>query len=273
MSIKPLLLLLFLVSMPLLAEPPLIVRHHTPAWSAITNADGSGLYHQVFKEVFAYSNVQVKAAYLPLLRALADVEQGKADMAGGIGLGDERFLYASQPIYQSRVSAFFHKKLVKNWQGMETIKQHEDQTVVSVGMGKLINIKGFEVNSRYQALNMLLRKRALYYVDATELFEGLYQGDYSKHFNSQQGSKYHAPFNPAQYTYRSISDVSAYMVFQKSERGEKIKALFESGFKTLFESGRLLEIYKQWGFERAIVKILLDADAGVTPVNALTLYR
>ncbi len=270
---KYLLILLLLFSTPVLAQPPLIVRHHTPAWSAITNADGSGLYHQIFMEVFAYSNVQVKAVYLPLLRALSDVEQGKADMAGGIGLGDKRFLYASHPIYQSRVSAFFNKKLLEDWQGLVTIKQYEDQTVLSVGMGKLINIKGFEVNSRYQALNMLLRKRALYYVDATELFEGLYQGDYGKHFNGEQGSQHHVSFDPTQYTYRSISDVSAYIVFQKSERGQKIKALYESGFKTLLESGRLLQIYKQWGFERAIVKILLDADAGATPANTLSLYR
>ncbi len=270
---KYLLVLLLLQCVPVLAQPPLIVRHHTPEWSALTNPDGSGLYHQVFKEIFAYSNVQVKAAYFPLLRALSHVELGKADMAGGIGLGDKRFFYAVHPVYQSRVSAFFNIKRVKNWQGLETIKQFEDQTVVSVGMGKLINIKGFEVNSRMQALNMVLRKRALFYVDATELFEGLYLGDYSKHFDNLEGTASHAPFDPAQYTHRSISDVSVYMVFQKSERGQKIKTLFEAGFKALYESGRLLEIYQEWGFEKAIVKVLLDADAGTSPRNILSLYR
>ncbi|MHC4886340.1 MAG: hypothetical protein ACYTGH_14780 [Planctomycetota bacterium] len=143
-----------------------MINYITPAWKGLTNRDESGLYFELIRKSFAHSNVRLEIKFGPLNRALLLVKNGKCDLAGATDktFGDD-VLYAHHPIYRSETMALFERHRLKNWNGMKTILANPRRCAGSQVMGAQIGGTIHEVNSRTQALQMLLRNRVDYYID------------------------------------------------------------------------------------------------------------
>jgi len=94
-------------------------------------------------------------------------------------------------------------------------------------------LTGEEVEDRVSALKMVLFNRADYYFDNYEqLNDTIKKNDIT--------------FDMNDYRIEVIVSINLYMTFSSTERGKKIKDLYDKGIEQLFRTGELEEIYKKW---------------------------
>jgi len=230
------------------AEEPQVIRFHATEWKDLTNKDGTGLYHEILQRIFESQGFEIEATYFPFRRTLLNVSIDEADIAGATTNDQPDLLPARNPIWVSRNSALFHKKMLPTWEGLRTIILNPNTSVSSPGIGKMIGVDIYEVPSRDQALNMVLDKRMRYYVDDYETLTKLKAGE--KNVVGFEGWKPPSSINNFdwdRFVIRDVRSVPAYMVFQNNEKGRRLRDLFDSEFEKLHRSGELIKIYEKWG--------------------------
>lgn len=233
------------------------LRFHTGSWTGITNEDGTGLYHEILQRIYAPHGIEVEVTYFPVKRALMNVANGDADMAGATNKADQGQIRAKHPIWVSMNCALFEKNRLSEWNGLQTIEENRGRVVSSYGMGRMVGVKIHEVTTRTQALNMMLDGRMDYYADTQETLTKLLAGDTTVigfEEGKQPGEMPH--FKRSLYVVRNIKATPAYMIFSDTDRGRRFRDIFDEGFKKLHESGELAKIYKNWNLESVMPKKL-----------------
>ena len=114
-------ILTVVVSFPLLAEEIKEVHWVSDVWENYTNADGTGLYHEIVNSVFDLYGIKVVPEYVPWLRALSYIETGRADMTGGLD-PTKKFIQSKYPLTVVRECVFFRKNKFDKWEGIKTLE-------------------------------------------------------------------------------------------------------------------------------------------------------
>ncbi|OUR94179.1 hypothetical protein A9Q84_17915 [Halobacteriovorax marinus] len=236
----------------------------TPAWNGLTNSDGTGLYHEIIKEIFKTQGLKVKILIQPFKRCLKEVKVGTADLAGGVmpESYSKKFLYAKKPIYVDDIGTLFHKSLLPTWNKIKTIKENLDTTVGPIYLGETIEagLKFTELKTRKQCLEFLIKKRAKYLVDASNILENILKEKSTTDQNSSLGfeeSKMKKTkktktleFNKSDYVIKKLVYRRFHMLFTNNQRGKLIKKSFDQGMKELIKRKSLSKLYKKWKFSK-----------------------
>lgn len=215
------------------------IRWGTEVWEGYTDKDGSGIFTKVLKRIFESQGIKLSVTNYPLKRALHLTRSGKLDLAGGIPKDVEystQHIQAKYPIAVTRISAFYHKDTIQDWNGLTSIN---GKKIVSTHIvGGMIGLKSneyLEVATRKQTLSLVLRKRFDLYIDDEKLL-----------FSTVNNNK--EKFNLNDYKIETVLSEGWYLISTNNERGRKIIDLFNKGMEELKESGELNTLYNDAGF-------------------------
>lgn len=207
-----------------------------PSWEGFTNRDGTGLYHEILNEVFGLYGIRVKRVYVPSERALQLVKEGTADFQTCYDAVEEPFILAKHPMYANQFHVFFNKEAVGPWQGVESLR--DKRVACRIGYYTEDNfsvpVKLHPVKTGVAALNMVILGRMDFYVDDRNFIE----------ISLKENT---IPIDMADFDIQPAGSRAYYPVFYPSERGLRIKALYEQGMERLFREGRLQPIFERWG--------------------------
>lgn len=231
-------LLVYIMSVSFgIAEEIREIRWATPEWENYTDKDGSGFYNELMSRIFESRQITLIRSYVPWKRALVMVQNGDADMTGTEN-PNETYLQSTYPIFQSIESVWFKKSIIKEWKGLESLKGRKGvwyQGYLESAPEELIPfLQGRDVRTRIQAVKVVVNERgADYYFDnKDQMMRTIQSAD--------------IPLNLDEYQIETVYIGEMNWQFHKSERGEKIRAIFDQGFKELYCSGELLQLYEKW---------------------------
>ncbi|WP_073611484.1 type 2 periplasmic-binding domain-containing protein [Desulfopila aestuarii] len=206
-----------------------------PSWDRFTNEDGSGLYHDIIKQVFA--GYAVKHFYVPTVQANSMVAIGRADIKMCETKEIEHLVLASLPMYENDFYALYLREKFEPWEGDLTIKGQ--RLVWREGYYSKIDfavpIDFTEVRSGESALKMVIYDRADFYIDDLNLINQSFVN---------AGEKY----DPAKFGLEIVGTRKYFPVFADTPRGHKLRNHYEKEIERLYREGALQQVYTHWNF-------------------------
>ncbi len=232
----PIMLLLLLPSAAWASDIAEVVST-SPAWDTFTNEDGSGLYHEILREVFALYNVSVRHEYATSNRAGEMVLDGSADMMTCEDVARSPLELARYPLYSNAFYAFFNKKRIGPWKGTQSLWGK----VVLVQPGYYsaanfpvpVNIR--EVMTGAQAVSMILMDRADFYVDDLALIK-------------ESLAANTIVYEKDEFATRQVGNRAYFPLFNSTPRAKQVRRMYEEGMLRLYREGKLQPIYAKWGY-------------------------
>lgn len=208
----------------------------SPSWNTFTNKDGTGLYHEVMREVFALHDIPVRHEYSKSSRSEELVIQNSADIMTCDDKTSPPLVMSRFPMYQNVFHVFYRKNRIGPWKGVETLRDKEilsqpsfyDQSNFSVP----VKIK--EVMTGAQALSIILRDRSDFYADDLILIK-------------QSIEESSESFDMIDFEIQEVGRRSYHPLFNTTERGMQLMRIFDDGILKLHKAGKLKPIYQKWG--------------------------
>lgn len=216
------------------------IRWVTESWQNYTNEDGSGLYNDILRAVFA--EYQLETVYIPWKRALLEVKNGSADITGATSAVNG-YSSSHYPILSAPTSILYKKSDV-NYTNLASLENYvgvwagpyEDE--LFQGIDKSF-FNGFSVQERDTAYKLLLSGRADYFLDTRALQQA---------WLASQELTSAGKFKAEDYVIVNVSRLNLYMIFTDNERGGKLKEIFDHGIDKLKQQGELRKIYEKYQF-------------------------
>jgi polar amino acid transport system substrate-binding protein len=209
----------------------------TVVWDGYTQKDGVGLYHDLFKLIFADKGIKVNVKYDPFKRCIVDLESGVCDMTPGAYKehANDKVVLSAKLIGVDLLSVAY-KTGAGKW---SSDKDFEGKTVgwlrgydFDVNGTIKGNIKKLEYDEVGTALKMLLLGRM----------------DYMVEYKSEMEKLIAALPKPADVTV--VQDVvqgkEYYMGFSVTPRGKALAQIWNDGFAELEKAGKLKELYAKY---------------------------
>ncbi len=207
----------------------------SPSWQGFTSPDGTGLYHDLVRAVFELRGDVVRHQEVPAKRGLIMVREGRADMY----MCDTEIFSGLQmsglPMYEGEFHALFLAGEFPKWDGIASLKNRK--LVWRLGYYSpgdfAVPIRFEETVTGTEALTRVLRGSADFYIDDLNLIR-------------ETIASSPTPIDESLYQIESVGFRQYFPVFAVSERGRKLREIFEKGMIELARQGRLRPIYDKW---------------------------
>ena len=210
------------------------IRLASESWEDITNEDGSGLYWDIFRTVYEPLGISVAFDIVPYARSVKMVENKEADAAVGSYADEFEALFPEWSFDKDIVVAVFKQGTVEQWKGEASLK------------GRLGWIRSYEydqylkephefveIDTRKSALKMLQIGRIDFFLDArTDILAELAKGE----------------VNREEFQIEILFKLDLYLAFADTERGRKLRTMFDERMAELVPSGKLKPLFEKWGF-------------------------
>ncbi|TDT86981.1 amino acid ABC transporter substrate-binding protein (PAAT family) [Pseudodesulfovibrio indicus] len=207
-----------------------------PSWESFTNADGTGLYHEVLEAVFALYGIKVRHEYVPSDRADELVRLGWVDMMICDDRAEPPLRLARYPLYANDYYVLYDKDRVGEWRGGETLRDKE----IAAQKGFYhqwdfpVPVRIREMASGVKCLEMVLLGRSDFYVDDMAFIEESIRASGARPDRSR-------------YLARKAGNRSYHPVFNTTPRSDMVIKMYDDGMLRLHKSGALEPIYEKWG--------------------------
>jgi hypothetical protein len=209
----------------------------SPIWDKYIGADGSGLYIDILDAVFPSKYYKITRQVAPWRRSILMIKNNRADITGGM-LKTDSGLYATYPISLNEEGVFFRKNSIHH---LEEINDLSDYFGVWYAgffndiYNNNLGLQGMAVNTREQAARLLLmdNRNVDYYFDEKELM-------------FQTFRKIGLISFPKEFKYKKIRTSTLFMKFSNTNKGQKLRQLYDAGIKKLFCTNALKKIYAKW---------------------------
>ena len=207
-----------------------------PSWANFTNKDGTGLYHDILREIFTPLGIEVVHEYMPTPRAYEQVAAGLADMQTCSASIRPPLIMAKHPMYEGDFSALYKEDRLGAWRGIETLRGRKCAWRIAYYDEESfpVPVQVHEVKTGREALDLVLRDRVDFYVDDRNLLH-------------ETLTSVETLMAPDQFNIQTIGRRSYLPVFNDTPRGRHIMHLYDEGMARLHGSGRLEEIFRRWG--------------------------
>lgn len=208
----------------------------TDEWHNLTRKDGSGLYLDVVRAVFARQGVKVEYRLFPYARAVQQVKDHKADGWVASFMKEKNFpLYPKYHFDKNEQTIVFVKAKQKGVVSTATLKNQRVAWLRDFGLDRFIQepMRVTELDSIASAFKMLESDRIDYFVGAKSDIE-----DYIK--SSRQ--------NMSNYGMAYALHLGLYMAFADSPRGAKLRDMWDTEMETFHQTDAFKAIYKKYGY-------------------------
>jgi polar amino acid transport system substrate-binding protein len=206
----------------------------TEEWEDCTNADGSGLYFDIFRAVFEPEGIKVAYQFMPYARSVETVQAKKADAVVGTYKDEvEGAVYPKWHFSADDVSALTLKggpvKIAneKSLQGKRVawLRGYDYDDYIDQKMTVTV------LDKRENAVNMLLRKRIDVFLDnpwdTTATIEEM-------------------KLDMKQFDLKVIKYLDLFLAFSGTEKGRALAKIWDKNIKKLIDSGKLKALFEEY---------------------------
>jgi len=205
-------------------------------WARATNAAGTGLYWDVMREVYEPEGYNLEQEVFPYARAVNMVKAGDADFWVGSYLDEEDAALYPEPQHYfdaDTVKAAIPTDKSDRFRGEETLAGQTVGWVRGYAYDQYL-----DVTVNHEALSELdsgLRMVAAGRVDAVM----------DDAWEIEQAMK-EADLSGEDLTLVHVLDLPLYPAFQDTQKGRKLRDIYNERFPELVESGRIQELYDKY---------------------------
>jgi polar amino acid transport system substrate-binding protein len=227
--------MLLFMSAPAIAQEKITdVTLSSEEWKNATNADGTGLYWDIFKAVFEPAGIKVKHTIRSYAGSVELVRQQKVDAVVAAYIDEVKgAVYPKAHFGVDVVQALYKKSRFPDWKAEETLKGKKVGWIKGYAFDEYIKtpFNKAEFDERKAALRVLDKDKIDFFLDAQpDLAEALKEGT----------------IDVSQYAVQTVKRLNLYLAFAGNERGKKLKQVFDERFQKLLESGELKKLYEKW---------------------------
>jgi len=205
-------------------------------WQNATNADGSGLYWDIFRAVYEPAGIKVSFVIRSYAGAVKMVQMNKADaLVGSYKDEVEGALFPEQHYDTDVVTALFKKGSVSQWQGEQSLAGKKCSWIKGYAYDEYLSVPVVknEFDERKDALRILDMSRVDFYLDAQVDMEDALQQGY---------------IDPQKYDMQTVLKLNLYLAFANTPKGTKLKEIFDERFPILLQSGEIKKLFDKWQF-------------------------
>ena len=239
--IIPVLFLLSLLSSFFTPEPviatPGKVSICTPVWKLYTERDGQGLYHELFRRIFADASYKLKITYAPFKRCVLYLDRGRMDVSPAFYKSAKKlYVYSERFLSIDQISVVYSKYSGLDWKGRNSLRNKRVGWMRGFDFDSFkvirVPIRVVEFDRLEYGLQKMMRKRIDYILD--------YEDDIRAAVKSlKYEKKLHIRYN-------MLRGPKTYMAFANTSRGKRFKLLWDKGFERLYRSGKLRRLYRRF---------------------------
>lgn len=218
-------------------ERPKDIRLVSDAWHDLTRKDGTGLYFDLIRTVYARVGVQVSTQILPYARAVSMVRDKRADAWVASFMNEKDFpLYPKWHFDRNAQMVVYRANAAPPYKNQDSLANRKVAWLRDFGLDRYIKVpmQVTEVDSLASAFGMLDRDRIEYFVGA--------RSDLAEHIR-------HAKVDMSRYRMEFVMHLGLYLAFADTAKGAALRALWDQEMETLHRSENLLAIYKKYGYD------------------------
>ncbi len=214
----------------------------------MTNEDGTGQQFEIAKAVFESSGINVECKTYPYKRARRNVEVGDADMMLGMLKTDsDRLIFSELPHDADNILAIYPKNKNIKWNGINTLRGKRLAWARGLGFDSFFDFdyQWSEIGTRKQAFKKMLKGRDDFMIDAE-------CGFLLKEVDSMRNS----------FETKKIGFLRIHCCFSNTEKGKRLKKIWDREYIKLMDSGKAEAVYKKWDIMREyeIIRKCLEQD-------------
>jgi len=213
----------------------------TPQWDGQTNADGTGLFFDIVRRVYAPEGIELHYRFAPWKRAQKTVDSGAADAMLCVWrehAKEEGQVIPRFPLFVEYTAVVFRKDRIKDWNGLTTLD------------GKsAVWLRGYDYHTfaHFAAVHFSSWAEVDDYPRAWELIE---RGHYNAYIDALIDIEHYIDehaIDMAPYRLEILWGEKAYVAFFPSAKSETLMRIYDRRIQELAASGELKDIYGKWG--------------------------
>lgn len=212
-------------------------------WADCTQKDGTGLYFDVIRLVYAGQGAKLDIKITPFARSIDMVESGKVDLNVGDYQGDvTNGIYPKFPIDYDDLTVMMPLAQKGQFKGEASLKDRKVAWIVDYGYDKYLGVpvKLTEISDRASGIKMLQSGRIDYYIETKSTIVPALE---------EMG------ISDKDFTLVTLKWIKLYVCFAKSDKGSKLQAIWDKRIPELIKSGELAKLFSKWGFEDSYAKL------------------
>jgi ABC-type amino acid transport substrate-binding protein len=204
-----------------------------------THSNGTGQQFDIAKAIFEPLGYKVNIDVYPYRRVIYLLENKQVDVAVGVSkVNNTELLFSEQAHDSDNLVAIYPKNSNLIWQDVASFKDKRLLFIAGLteGLSKGVDLSSnevSEVNTRLQALKKLQMGRDDFLIDC------------ECGFLLDEVKPYRSRFNV-----KNIGFIKIYAAFSNTEKGLKLKEIWNNEFPKFIKTDKAREIYKKWGLMR-----------------------
>lgn len=221
----------------LAAPPPSDIHLASDTWHGLTRKDGTGLYFDLIRAVYARRQIKLHISIYPYARTVQAVKDKRADAWVASFMNEKAFaLYPRWHFDRNVQQALFRKRPGYQFAGTVDLRGQRVAWLRDFGLDKYISepMKMVEVDTIQSAIQMLEAGRIDYFIGA--------QSDLADDIQSRKVDM--SGFETA-----FVMHLGLYVAFADSPRGESLRRVWDEEMETFHKSDEFRAIYKKAGFD------------------------
>lgn len=221
---------------PLAADtPPADIHLVSDAWHGLTRKDGTGLYFDLIRAVYARRKIKLRITIYPYARTVQAVKDKRADAWVASFLNEKDFaLYPRWHFDRNVQQALFRRRPGYRFGGTSDLRDKRVAWLRDFGLDKYLKVpvKIVEVDTIHSAMQMLEAGRIDYFIGA--------QSDIADDIKARS-------VEMRDFELASVMHLGLYLAFANTPRGEALLRIWDEEMETFHRSDAFKAIYKNAG--------------------------
>ncbi len=204
------------------------------SWVHATEKDGSGLYWDIFRDIFENEGIKFSFKIWSYTGSVKRVQAKMVDAAVGAYIGEvENVIYPKNHFAVDVVQVLYKKGQVKDWQGQKSIEGKSAGWIKGYSYDDYlqVKVKKSEYDSREDILRVLSGGRIEFYIDA--------ESDIKDQINAGK-------IDLTLFEMKELFKLKLYVVFINNDRGKELSEIFDRGMERLKNSGKLKKMFDEY---------------------------
>lgn len=225
---------LFVCSLFSLENKEIVVA--TETWEGATNNDGTGLYWDILKMVYAPLGYTIVTKNTSYIKSVELVKRDRADLFLASHKDEKEFaLYPKYHFDQDVIIALFSSELFEEWKGQKSLEGLNVAWIRGYEYDKYLSVKVAkeEVNEIINGLKLLKSEHIDVYID-------------NRKYLSEPIQRYR--LDNENYVKKIILQLKLYPAFANNKRGKELRQIWDKRMQVLIETLEFKELYFNSGY-------------------------
>lgn len=219
------------------SSTPTDIHLVSDTWHGLTRKDGSGLYFDLIRAVYARRQIKTRITIYPYARSVQAVRDKRADAWVASFMNEKAFaLYPRWHFDRNVQQVLFRKRPGYRFEGTADLRGKRVAWLRDFGLDKYIAepMKVVEVDTIQSAMQMLQHDRIDYFIGA--------QSDLADDIQTRK-------VDMGDFELAFVMHLGLYLAFADTARGEALRRIWDEEMETFHTSDAFRAIYKRAGFD------------------------